>query len=168
MKSRLVVSGSFGLHLLYGILEDLFVAHVGLDQLFEAGNHSLGLLVKLNRKESNIYVWELMIYGGGAFEHRVIDTQHEQWSVVDTHSGYVDIVIVRQRVQHLHHWCFDQFQCESTNTAAPERTHTYSHRLKYACFSRISPRLQSGTADRPVQHWTILGSTFCSSSFYKL
>lgn len=50
MKSRLVVCGSFGLHLLYGILEDFFVAHVSLDQVFEAGNHSLGLLVKLNRR----------------------------------------------------------------------------------------------------------------------
>lgn len=54
MKSRLVVSGSFGLHLLYGILEDLFVAHVGLDEVFEAGNHSLGLLVKLKHKQRSI------------------------------------------------------------------------------------------------------------------
>lgn len=50
MKSRLVVRGSFGLHLLNGILEDLFVAHIGLDQVFEAGNHSLSLLVKLNHR----------------------------------------------------------------------------------------------------------------------
>ena len=50
MKSRLVVCGSFGLHLLYGILEDLFITHIGLHQVFEAGNHSLSLLVKLNRR----------------------------------------------------------------------------------------------------------------------
>lgn len=47
MKSRLVVSGAFCLHLLYCILEDLFVAHVSLDKVFEAGNNSLGLFVKL-------------------------------------------------------------------------------------------------------------------------
>lgn len=99
-------------------------------------------------------------------------TQHERWSVVDTNSGYVDIVIVWQRVQHLHHWCFNQFQCESTNTAAPEgkhtHTHTHSPRLKFARFSRISPCLQSGTADRPVQCWAELGNIFRFRSFYKL
>ena len=47
MKSRLVVCGAFSLHLLHCILEDLFVAHVSLDEMFEAGNHSLGLLIKL-------------------------------------------------------------------------------------------------------------------------
>ena len=47
MKSRLVVGGAFGLHLLHCILEDLFVAHIGLDEMFEAGNHGLGLLVEL-------------------------------------------------------------------------------------------------------------------------
>lgn len=47
MKSRLVVSGAFSLHLLHCVLEDLFVAHVSLDEMLEAGNHSLSLLVKL-------------------------------------------------------------------------------------------------------------------------
>lgn len=53
MKSRLVVSGAFGLHLLYCILEDLFVAHISLDEMFEAGNHSLGLLVKLKHSQGH-------------------------------------------------------------------------------------------------------------------
>ena len=47
MKSRLVVSGAFSLHLIHSIFEDLFVADVSLDKMFEAGNHGLGLLVKL-------------------------------------------------------------------------------------------------------------------------
>lgn len=50
MKSRLVVSGAFSLHLLHCILEDLLVAHVSLDKMFEAGNHSFGLLIKLQEK----------------------------------------------------------------------------------------------------------------------
>lgn len=31
MKPRLVVSGAFSLHLLHGLLENLFVSHVSLD-----------------------------------------------------------------------------------------------------------------------------------------
>lgn len=53
MKSRLVVRGAFSLHLLHCILEDLFVAHVSLDEMFEAGNHSLRLLVKLKHNGRN-------------------------------------------------------------------------------------------------------------------
>lgn len=62
MKSRLVVSGAFGLHLLYCILEDLFVAHISLDEMFEAGNHSLGLLVKLKHSQGHSLatVWPLV------------------------------------------------------------------------------------------------------------
>lgn len=51
MKSRLIVSGAFCLHLLYCVLEDLFVTHISLDEMFEAGNHSLGLLVKLKHSQ---------------------------------------------------------------------------------------------------------------------
>lgn len=48
-----------------------------------------------------------------------------QLSVADTNPGHVDVVIIGQRVQHFHHWRFDQFQGESTDTAAPEETHKY-------------------------------------------
>lgn len=91
--------------------------------------------------------------------NRVIVTQHEQRSVVDTHSGYVDIVIVRQGVQHLHHWCFDQFQRESTNTAAPERTHTHA---------RTESNMHVSAEFHPVYSLELQTGTFCSSSFYKL
>lgn len=47
MKSGFIIRGAFGLHLLHRVLEDLFVSHVSLDEMFEAGNHSLGLLVEL-------------------------------------------------------------------------------------------------------------------------
>lgn len=36
-----------------------------------------------------------------------------------TNPRHVHIVIVRQRVQHLHHGCLDQFERQSTDTAAP-------------------------------------------------
>lgn len=53
MKTRLVVSGAFSLHLLHCILEDFFVAHISLDEMFEAGNHSLGLLVELKHNDGH-------------------------------------------------------------------------------------------------------------------
>lgn len=46
-EAGLVVGGSFGLHVHDGLLEDLLVANVGLDQSPEAGNHGVGLLVEL-------------------------------------------------------------------------------------------------------------------------
>lgn len=61
MKSRLVVCGAFCLHLLHCILEDLFVAHVSLDEMFEAGNHSLRLLVKLKHNERHSLAKRLKI-----------------------------------------------------------------------------------------------------------
>lgn len=54
MKSRLIVSGAFRLHLLYCVLEDLFVTHISLDEMFEAGHHSLGLLVKLKHSQGHL------------------------------------------------------------------------------------------------------------------
>lgn len=47
MKSRLVVCGAFSLHLLHSFLENLFVADICLNKVFEAWNHSLSLLVEL-------------------------------------------------------------------------------------------------------------------------
>lgn len=49
-EAGLVVRGSFCLHAFDGLLEDLLVAHVGLDQSPEAGNHRVGLLVELTRE----------------------------------------------------------------------------------------------------------------------
>lgn len=49
VKARLVVGGAFSLHLLHSVLEDLLVAHVCLNEMLEAGDHRLGLLVKLQR-----------------------------------------------------------------------------------------------------------------------
>lgn len=53
MKSRLVVSGAFSLHLLHSVFEDLFVAHICLDEMFEARNHSLGFLIKLKHSRGS-------------------------------------------------------------------------------------------------------------------
>lgn len=55
-------------------------------------------------------------------------------SVADTNPGHVDIVIIRQSVQHFYHRRFDELQGESTDTAAPEEQHTlfylqYSHAI---------------------------------------
>lgn len=49
MKSRLVVRGSFSLHLLHSFLENLFVADICLNEVFEARNHGLSLLIELKR-----------------------------------------------------------------------------------------------------------------------
>ena len=46
-EARLVVRGSFGLHVKDRLLEDLFVADVGLDQVLEAGNQRLCLFAEL-------------------------------------------------------------------------------------------------------------------------
>lgn len=53
-------------------------------------------------------------------ERRLV--MNSQKGAADTDPGHIDIVIVRQSVQHFHHWSFDQFQGESTDTAAPEET----------------------------------------------
>lgn len=37
--------------------------------------------------------------------------------------GHVDVIIIGQGVQHLHHRRFDQFEGESADTAAPAETH---------------------------------------------
>lgn len=158
MEARLVVRGSFGLHLLYGILEDLFVAHVGLDQVFKAGNHSLSFLVKLNHRWRNI--WEVLIYGAFGTE----TLRYERRSLVDTYSGDVDVVIVRQRVQHLHHWCFYQLQREPTDTATPGKTKICMSQQDFALFTVWNCRRASSALNRTWQ----LGNTLCSKSFYKL
>lgn len=53
MKARLVVGGAFSLHLLHRVLKDLFVAHVCLNEMLEAGDHCLGLLVKLKHSRGH-------------------------------------------------------------------------------------------------------------------
>lgn len=53
MKARLVVGGAFSLHLLHCVLKDLFVAHVCLNEMLEAGDHSLGLLVELKHSRGH-------------------------------------------------------------------------------------------------------------------
>ena len=50
METRLVVCGAFSLHELYSLFEDLLVANVGLDQVFEARDHCLGLFIKLKQE----------------------------------------------------------------------------------------------------------------------
>lgn len=52
-EARLVVCGSFGLHMHDGLLEDLLVTNVSLDQSPEAGNHGIGFLVKLGAETQN-------------------------------------------------------------------------------------------------------------------
>lgn len=49
METRLVVCGAFILHDLHSLFEDLLVANVGLDQMFEARDHCLCLLIKLKQ-----------------------------------------------------------------------------------------------------------------------
>lgn len=93
----------------------------------------------------------------------VLVTQHEWWSLVDTYSGNVDIVIVRQCVQHLHHWCFYQLQCESTNTATPERTHTHTNMHDSAVFCTFySLELQTGLGNLAT-HFALNSFTNCAS-----
>lgn len=46
-EARLVICGSFGLHMHDSLLEDLLVTNVGLDQSPEARNNSVGLLIEL-------------------------------------------------------------------------------------------------------------------------
>lgn len=49
-EARLVICGSFGLHMHDGLLEDLLVPNIGLDQSPEAGNNCICLLVELEGK----------------------------------------------------------------------------------------------------------------------
>lgn len=39
--------------------------------------------------------------------------------------GDVDVIVIRQRVQHFNDGRFDEFQCETANTAAPVHKHTH-------------------------------------------
>ena len=49
-EARLVICGSFGLHVHDSLLEDLLVTNVGLDQSPEARNNSIGLLIELEEE----------------------------------------------------------------------------------------------------------------------
>lgn len=87
MKSRLVVGGAFSLHLLHCVLEDLFVAHVSLDEMFEAGNHCLGLLVKLKhsrRRSLGLNMYETEIKEKSTAKPR--QTDMKQWIISDEES----------------------------------------------------------------------------------
>lgn len=87
MKSRLVVGGAFSLHLLHCVLEDLFVAHVSLDEVFKAGYHGLGLLVKLRhsrRRSLGLNMYETQIKETSTTKPRQRDVK--RWGISDEES----------------------------------------------------------------------------------
>lgn len=49
-EARLVICGSFGLHMHDGLFEDLLVTNIGLDQSPEARNDSISLLIELEEE----------------------------------------------------------------------------------------------------------------------
>lgn len=56
LEARLVICGSFGLHMHDSLLEDLLVPNIGLDQSSEARNNGIGLLVELE-EQTQRHTW---------------------------------------------------------------------------------------------------------------